>query len=74
MLEVFYREWKSLFEAWYLPLLLACMQDYENIAAIQIAADHWASQGKDVPEGYRAKVVTVLSANALGMYCSFVHV
>ena len=32
------------------------LQDYENVAAIQVAADHWASQGKDVPKGYRAKV------------------
>lgn len=35
-------------------------QDYENIAAIQVAADHWASQGKDVPQDYRPKVLAHL--------------
>lgn len=30
--------------------------DHENIAAIQVAADYWASQGKAVPKNYRSKV------------------
>ncbi len=30
--------------------------DYENIAAIQVAADYWASKGKNVPKDYRSKV------------------
>lgn len=30
--------------------------DFENIAAIQVAADHWASKGKNIPKDYRSKV------------------
>lgn len=30
--------------------------DFENIAAIQVAADYWASRGKDIPKDYRSKV------------------
>lgn len=30
--------------------------DFENQAAIQVAADHWAGQGKDIPTDYRNKV------------------
>lgn len=34
--------------------------DHENIAAIQVAADYWASKGSDIPKDYRSKVNTVL--------------
>jgi protein-tyrosine-phosphatase len=30
--------------------------DYENIAAIQVAADYWASKHPGVPKDYRRKV------------------
>ena len=30
--------------------------DHENIAAMQVAADYWTSQGKAVPKNYRSKV------------------
>lgn len=34
--------------------------DYENAAAIQVAADYWAGEGANVPAGYRDKASSCL--------------
>lgn len=35
--------------------------DYNNAAAIQVAADYWAGEGHPVPSGYRDKVSVMIS-------------
>lgn len=41
--------------------------DYENAAAIQVAADYWAGQGQPVPKSYRDKVLSRFLQCTLGV-------